>query len=46
MRWKAFFFYKHGPDNTNQITDELSGIYKSKRSAPEKDKLKPFENDL
>ena len=46
MRWKAFFFDKQDPDNADQTNDELSGIFKGKRSAPEIDALKPFENDL
>ena len=46
MRWKAFFFDKQDPDNTDQTNDELSGIYKGKRSAPEIEALKPFENEL
>ena len=46
MRWKAFLFDKHDPDIADQITDELSGIYKGKIFAPEIDTLKPFEDDL
>ena len=42
MRWKVFFLDR---DEATQPPDELANIYNSRRSAPESDKLKPFEND-
>ena len=45
MRWKCLFYERKLNKMNNEIQDETYG-FKSKKTPPQNDLLKPFEDDL